>query len=1273
MKRIGLLLALSTLFLLAMATPEQGKTSPIQKVYNTEIAVEGNIYIWSLEDASSSFVSYTATDDFAQIEGGKYIPARGIYAELESLPITTADTSTYSNEDGSYFIKKSNLVEGSTYDADVEVRAEAILETYGNLMWLNKIYGSVYNDSSDIYATNGQTRKYSIHTGDTQTIDIYIGGPLSRDSQGNSLLTWDDDEYWNIINEDTVNGRKIIAGDNKGIHPIVAFWITQVMQDCQEGITRKAPSPGEINWNTSVIFPSFDTGTHYTPSTCPPMTGCIDITLDNPLVLFPSQGDSSVSAWQLGNSWKNLRGSVCHEFSHKVMHQVYGSLPTNKTGDHAPNSCSTAEKAIMEGFAEFLPAAINDWPTTNGVPLETKEHLEYNNHPLLNEETWKFTQPPYDLFGQSPAILGGIAWHKMVTFTPRDFTTCEGEVAAVFWDIYDPQGWEYMEDAQQAKRPAAWTRMLTWNDRVYDGALLSFWDIIRQYQPSSLREFWNKWIQKSGNDLAEIHGLKAILFNRSIDPNPKPENPPTISNYSVDPQQRKMTFQLSDPDTEDRNFLYYNFGYQKNSTDELSYAYAEDKPAGSAAQDGKITFNLDIPRGKLGRKMILLAHDSMQPVFQSIELNLPEKHYGMKCGTQQITNFANGIAIQGNYAYVADMEDGLVIYDLSDPNNPRKISQLSGNANEKDSWSGAMDVAVSGNYAYIAAYSGALVTVDISNPAQPTLRTVNPLEGIPSALTVSGNRVYIAIGSKGVAIASLLFPASPFVGPYVDTPGDAFDVAVFGNVAAVAAGRGGLQILRLGVFPYLRGGLEIDAGDLATSVAFDANGLIYLGTESHGVQVYDISSWNPAVGRWWTGSEANAERASPIKTGWISLPGRASRLTFDGLNLYVAHSTGVSVVDTANPELLYIISTLKGVDAVDVAQQGELTYVAAGSSGLVTLARVTSGEALDCNAGQGDQGGGKLTKVGEWQGSVRDMAFFGFNAFVASWTNGVKILDFSNFDQIQEVGSYNQSLDEAHPFNAMGIDFQNPYAYVTSLSGDLHVLNLSIPSQPHLMGMVDWNRSEDVGTWSSVDQRDDNTYVCAGKGGVRMLNTSDPNNLPSSGVAATDMTDCTDVIASYNYMYALGFETGLHVYRTLPKTEMTPIATWSLPEGGVSGIAYHALYLDEERHLLYVAANFKGLYILDVSDPPRPQLVGSIDPGKALDVAVQGNYAYVGDEMALHVIDIRNPVQPVLVESIPLSPIPDLEISAMVVRVQHAWVFVGTDRQSLLIYRIEPE
>jgi hypothetical protein len=150
---------------------------------------------------------------------------------------------------------------------------------------------------------------------------------------------------------------------------------------------------------------------------------------------------------------------------------------------------------------------------------------------------------------------------------------------------------------------------------------------------------------------------------------------------------------------------------------------------------------------------------------------------------------AAGIHVVGNYAYVAERDAGLQVFDVSNPTNPVLIGgyNLIGYV---------FGVQVVGNYAYLANYSAGLRLLDVSNPA-------NPLEAGGIVLTqtfdvqVAGNYAYVADGIAGVQVIDVSNPVKPVrVGGY-DTNGQVSSVQVVGSSVYVVDDVDGLQILEL--------------------------------------------------------------------------------------------------------------------------------------------------------------------------------------------------------------------------------------------------------------------------------------------------------------------------------------------------------------------------------------------------------------------------------------------------------------------------------------------
>jgi hypothetical protein len=912
-------------------------------------------------------------------------------------------------------------------------------------------------------------------------------------------------------------------------------------------------------------------------------------------------------------------------------------------------------------------------------------NLEFNYNPYVIELTNRVVVgEPFDPDQPPDKGWGGLRWHYLVREDCNNPENGEGEVAAVLWDIYDPTSWEYLSEEYQPAGedtfvPAAWKRPLRWYDRLEDSYIDDIWTVFK-HGPETLvgdhtsnnGSFWAMWLNQYRNNPGMIHGLKAILFNRGIDPAPKPEHAPSIVSMTIDQATRKISLTIREDDPEDRNFLYFNVGYMKDlDGSEFSYYYDEDKPVselGGRWKDGQITVSINIPRGMLGRVNGVLVHDSMLPAYKSVTITPQEASLDLYCASRQTINFATAVTIQGNYAYVTDMENGLYIYDLSDTLQPVQVGLLRSDMNSSETpWGGAMDVAVDGTHAFIAAYSGALVVVDVSDPTHPALTGYVPIVGDPRAIAISGNKLYLVKGTGGMTIFGINPPDSPDEGQTLET-NSAFDIAISGGRAFVAVD-GGVQIYALGVFPHYLGVISIP-GDSATGVTPGENGLVYLATRNGTLQVFDISTWQPGLINLlpFLNGKVDPEIAFPVKIDELAVDSLPGRILLSGTSLYGAGG----IYAASNAELVYKMASLTGDD---IALKGDVVYTAAGNLGFLAYSRTKPAGGDPCGLGGGQETeNGYLEAAGTWQGQVNDMRFASEHGFLAAGNAGLKIVSVQDPKNIKLAATY----DAPDNLNAMGVevDSTGKMVFLPSMAGDLQILDITNPEVPRQMGVVAWNKyDKTVGAWQEITSQYGFVFLCAGLGGVRVLDVREPTNPPWKGKFTNSITDCYDIVVSLPIVYGLSFSSGLHVFEmTGPMLHTTPEflerAGWSLPQG-ISGTYYSSLYLDEKRKLLYVSSLWNGVTILDISNSSQPPVVlGSIDPGRAYGMAGNGNILYVGDEQVVHVIDVSDVRHPKIVAEQEISDKPELEIVAKVLKVYNGYLYVATDRDTLQAYRI---
>jgi hypothetical protein len=119
--------------------------------------------------------------------------------------------------------------------------------------------------------------------------------------------------------------------------------------------------------------------------------------------------------------------------------------------------------------------------------------------------------------------------------------------------------------------------------------------------------------------------------------------------------------------------------------------------------------------------------------------------FSILTGNYDTFGSAYDLAVQGNYAYVADGYSGVQILNISNLTSPTHVGDYYSSDN-------VQDVDISGDYAYVAnSYSGIQI-LNISNANNPTLVGSYDTPDNANGIAVVNNYVYVADGSSGVLI-----------------------------------------------------------------------------------------------------------------------------------------------------------------------------------------------------------------------------------------------------------------------------------------------------------------------------------------------------------------------------------------------------------------------------------------------------------------------------------------------------------------------------------------
>ncbi len=283
-----------------------------------------------------------------------------------------------------------------------------------------------------------------------------------------------------------------------------------------------------------------------------------------------------------------------------------------------------------------------------------------------------------------------------------------------------------------------------------------------------------------------------------------------------------------------------------------------------------------------------------------------------------IPGYANGVAVGGDFAFVAAGSGGLQVVSLGiDRRTPQVVASLAvgGNAN---------DITLAGNLAYLAT-SGGLKVVDVSTPTSP--RLLGTFAGVGNILGVKvrGTTAFVTGGST-LSIISAANPGAMIQAGSVSVGGTAWNLELDAtrNLALVAAGSAGLRIVDIANLsvPIVRGGVA--TGD-ARGVALAGNTAI----------VADYSNSMTSVNTTNTAAPVILSRTT------VTLGGRLNGVALTGnfaVGADVNFVNGVPIVDITNPAALAPRTILnfpaRDDNGMGIAVDNSFIYLAADLSGL---------------------------------------------------------------------------------------------------------------------------------------------------------------------------------------------------------------------------------------------------------------------------------------------------------------------------------------------------
>jgi hypothetical protein len=544
-------------------------------------------------------------------------------------------------------------------------------------------------------------------------------------------------------------------------------------------------------------------------------------------------------------------------------------------------------------------------------------------------------------------------------------------------------------------------------------------------------------------------------------------------------------------------------------------------------------------------------------------------------GSVALPSGAEGLAVAGSCAYIADTSGGLQIVDITLPASPSIIGSWN------DSPYQALDVEVSGDYAYVAYGFGGFKVFDVATPASPTLVDSLETNGQARAVALQGDYAYLGVFGD-LRVIDITDPLDPLLVGNLQSPwGIVTDLVVEGNRAYLAVMGGGqqtgLKIVDISdpTNPFLMGA----GGTMGNGVAVAGN-YAYLSTHNiRGIEVFDIGDpWHLAF-------------VTSIFTETYP-----RNLVAAGDYLFLANeSDGMGVADISGVENVTLTGSANTGQSEYVAVAGEYAYVA-NSEGMMKVVDIADPTAP--------------VVVGslEVPGEVTDLSAGGSVVCLAA--GGLRVVDVSTPSNPRLVGDV--------PMVAQGVAVAGNYAYVAA-QWEIWIVDISDPSSPVPVGHTfPWWLAVDVALAGDlayfVEQEIEPPFEA---GRLSVYDVSDPTS--PVRLADADAPGFPFSVATTGDRTCVAAAGGIHVY----DTSGSPLFLTSFPA------QLHAWSVAMVGDYAYLGGDKAGLEVVDISNPEEPELVGSVGtPSEVHGVAQSGDIVLAADyRYGLRILPMQCPGQ----------------------------------------------
>ena len=463
-----------------------------------------------------------------------------------------------------------------------------------------------------------------------------------------------------------------------------------------------------------------------------------------------------------------------------------------------------------------------------------------------------------------------------------------------------------------------------------------------------------------------------------------------------------------------------------------------------------ITGSFYKPHSKISDMLVAGEHVYLATEKNIEEINIPA-HMHAQISNEGINQGGTRRAyIENDIAYVADWFSGLHLYDISDPAQPRHLSNYHTPGSSKG-------VVVENGYAYVGDDDHGLQIIDVSNPEQPKKVSEVLTTGLAYTLKKHGKLIYLADHRGGFHIVDVSNVHKPVIVSSYNTPGKSWAIDIVDNIAYVADDSSGLLIFDVSDATQPKQIGQFNPQGAAEDVVIK-NNLAYVSFFDKGLYILDIH-----------------QPSQPKLIAQLPIPGNARSIVISANYAYIAGwESGLNIIDISNPASPYIVGrydTKGSAWGADISKGHAYIWDWWGGVKVINIE---------------DPRQPQLVGKYHTRGKIINLRQKGNYVYTANGTGSVQSFDINN---------------ALNPIWVTGIDFPgrivdiwpsatSGFAYAANAENGLRVLDISNPFYIQAV-----NQQDTGGETTLVREHRQTVYVANKPSGLLIYNASNPRQL----------------------------------------------------------------------------------------------------------------------------------------------------------------------------------